>query len=451
MSQMDFSSVHQQPVEHPDNKAKLAPAGGPTRAHASAIGQFKAKRGGIRGTEGAKPTPQPVAPEVAKAASPIKATRSPPQKLAGMLKRVGQAIAHAAKSAKEWGANELSTMFSAPPGLYDHIESEKKPSKPPVRAEVSGKGPVEIAIDAGKLVGKGLRAAGSAIKSRLPSARSEKTEKLQEPTEAQKKETAFAAIFELCTVDPTNQSDKFAATKTKSSLEDLQKKGISHLMDHVETTNVQRGDKTVVYTDVFVKDDPKSFVEFDLEDKKELVQETSCGKISGQINKDINERPPNIEGLNLKSVPQEKRAETVMEHISSEIENSFKDSGECPSKESINKIAQYALAGITQSFEGPAAKRLQDHSSEVLLEAKLVGSDDTVLTAAGSKGTPSSFRVWVEAGAVHVEGKCYASIQVIKPGTPQPLSMGDVEVTRHYSIPIDGSDARRYPDSYSMA
>lgn len=137
----------------------------------SVVGRFVAQLGSSGGAKESKFLPSQKPLSRARAASMQETgktvKKSIPANLEGVLKRMGKALAHTAKNAKEWGFNELSTMFSAPPGYYDHIESEKHPSKPPVRADVSGSGPVEIAIDAGKLLGKGLRAAGSAIKGQF--------------------------------------------------------------------------------------------------------------------------------------------------------------------------------------------------------------------------------------------------------------------------------------------
>lgn len=256
-------------------------------------------------------------------------------------------------------------------------------------------------------------------------------------------------ILEECTTDPHNQDEHFMPARTFKTMDDLDRLKIPlSFIDHVKSVTLPG--RNITHEEIYVKDDPQSFRLFDLKAKPDLVHETPYGPLSGQVHKDVNECIQQFDGINMEIVPPCARAMAILGYIVDQIREFYKET-QCPADEVICEAAQIALAGTSQSFEGPATRRLQDYARKLLLKAELVDATETVVTSGSLARIPRSFRTWVQDNAVHVTGRSCVTISAVSLNRPLPKTMAHIEIIRHYSIALDGTGAAlRYPDIYIM-
>lgn len=121
------SHVRLQQNESVSNKWASSQPQTPKTQRSSSIGRFRAQTGPIN-TESTKQPPQPEPPARAESSTivetGVKITKFVAPRLGGMLKRVGQAVAHNAKCAVGWGFDTM--LPNSPPGSYEHLQSEEQ-------------------------------------------------------------------------------------------------------------------------------------------------------------------------------------------------------------------------------------------------------------------------------------------------------------------------------------
>jgi hypothetical protein len=295
---------------------------------------------------------------------------------------------------------------------------------------------------AAKLMGKGASSTSSTVKM----TGAEKAKMLM----AAKKEQAIIQISSKSAEDKANLSKDFATVGINKSPEDIRKMGAGDTIAEVRTETAGRS----TFERAFVKSDPKSVLAFDLAEKPtEAIEVPGYGKISLQMHKDINQRPPIFEGINLQApgIKEEDRAKLLMDDMFDKAKASLNGAQGGPSDTEIRHAALLALNGTTQAFEAPGQSRVLNNAKEILAEQKLIGPDTQVLP--GQVQKKREFKVWVQDGAIHVKGKNWVGVDVMSDGPdgiPQKSSMGFVLVERHFSIPLNGGDAQRFPDTYAF-
>lgn len=297
---------------------------------------------------------------------------------------------------------------------------------------------------------KGLAAKLLSKASSAPAAVKTKAAEKGRMLMASKKEQAMHKISSNSAKDKSNLSTSFAPTGVNKSVENIMKMRAGDIIVEVKTETAGKA----TFDRVYVKSDPKSVLLYDLAEKpKDAKDIPGYGKISLQMHKDINQRPPIFKGIDLQAsgVKEDDRVKMLLDDMFSKAKASLNGVKGGPSDEQIRAAAVIALNGTTQAFEAPGQERVLNQAKQVLVEQNLIGPDTSIL--AGQLQKKREFEVYVKDGAIHVKGKSWVGVDVMfdgPDGLPQKSTMGVVLVERHYSIPLNGQEARRYPDSYSF-
>lgn len=239
-----------------------------------------------------------------------------------------------------------------------------------------------------------------------------------------------------CQECDANQKSVFPPASLHQSRADLKKKGIGKsFIDHIEIKKI-KGKKTKV---VWVHDDPINFYKIDLLDKPNCVIQTSYGPISKQLQEDINARPPNICGFDLQNIEPDLRIEFLVGNMLKRM----------PPIENAEMYAIYALAGMSQSFEGHTVVRLKTSVVKALRPFLTVNDSPQI---GHVDNQPREFTLDVSSKCITVTGTYRLAVKITNTDLRQdPYIAYIIRVKRSYVIEFKSPpQAYRLPDTYEL-